>query len=577
MIDILVQTLLYPALLVVLAYPFSGYMARAMNGEPTFLQPVLRPVECLVHRLTGINPDDGMDWKQYLKAVLAFSTVCLALLGLLLLLQHPLPLNPEGAQGMSWHLAFNTAVSFVTNTNWQSYAGERALSTLSQMAGLAVQNLVSPAAGLAVLFAFMRGLVGTGLVALGNFFVDVTRAILYIMLPFSLVLSLALVWQGVPQTFSGNTTAALLEPLETEQGTVTEQFVPLGPEASQVALKQLGTNGGGYNGTNSAHPHENPTPFSNILELLALLLIPAGLCFSFGRMAGDSRQGVAVFLAMFLLLGGALAAVTTAEFAGTPQLVQAGAVDLMPQAGNPGGNMEGKETRFGIAASSTWAAFTTAGSNGSVNAMLDSFTPLGGMIPMLLIQLGEVVFGGVGSGLYGMLGFAILAVFMAGLMVGRTPEYLGKKIGPSEMKMAVAICLATPVAILAASALFSLWPGLVHSMANPLPHGFSEMLYAASSAGGNNGSAFAGLNTDTPFANILLGVAMLWARFVPLAAALALAGSLAGRKKSASGPGTLSTCNGLFVFLLLMVVLLIGALSFLPALALGPLAEFLQM
>lgn len=495
MANVTVQCALYVLLLAALAWPLGNYMGKVMNGEPFLLQKLLGPCERGLYRLMGVNPTIQMDWKRYLGCVLAFSLVCLALLTLLLMLQGLLPLNPEGVPGSSWHLAFNTAASFVTNTNWQSYSGENGMSYLAQMLGLTVQNFVSAAVGIAALFAFIRGLRRSGGKEIGNFWADATRAALYILLPLSLAMSLLLIWQGVPQNFSPYARSALLEPIHLENGSrVAEQVVPLGPQASQVSPKQLGTNGGGFNGVNSAHPHENPTPLSNLLELLAILLIPAALCFTYGRNVGDMRQGAAVFTAMAILLAGALVLVASAEQAATPQLAQAGLIDVAPRegaAGQAGGNMEGKETRFGIAASSAWAVFTTAASNGSVNAMHDSFTPLGGLVPTLLMQLGEVVFGGVGCGLYGMLAFVVLTVFLAGLMVGRTPEYLGKKIEPFEMKMAVTICLTTPVLILLVSALLCLAPGVAESMNNPLPHGFSEILYAVSSAAGNNGSAFA--------------------------------------------------------------------------------------
>ena len=589
------QCLLYTMLLALLAWPLGIYMGKVMDGEPVWLQKILAPCERGIYRIMGVNPAEKMSWKRYLGCVLLFSLVSIAALMLLLMEQHNLPLNPQGIADTSWHLALNTAVSFVSNTNWQAYSGENAMSYLAQMAGLTVQNFVSAAVGIAVLFALIRGLrsghisgraAGHG-TSLGNFWADVTRATLYILVPLSLVLSLLLIWQGVPQNFSPYKSVALLEPLTTENGaTVTEQMVPMGPQASQVAPKQLGTNGGGYNGANSAHPHENPTPITNLLEMLSLLLIPAGLCFTFGRQIGDMRQGAAIFLAMTLLLAAAIGLTAWAEQNATPQLAQAGQVDVAARA-NPlghagsnmqaGGNMEGKETRFGITNSAIWATATTAASNGSVNAMHDSLTPVGGLVPMVLMQLGEVVFGGVGSGLYGMLAFVLLTVFMAGLMVGRTPEYLGKKVEPFEMKMAVVVCLTTPVAILMGAGLMSLVPQVVESLNNALPHGFSEILYAATSAGANNGSAFGGLNANTPFLNVLLSVLMLAGRFVPIAAILAIAQSMAGKKTVAASAGTLSTCNGMFVFLLVFVVLLVGALSFFPALALGPVAEHLQM
>ena len=589
------QCLLYTMLLELLAWPLGIYMGKVMDGEPVWLQKILAPCERGIYRIMGVNPAEKMSWKRYLGCVLLFSLVSIAALMLLLMEQHNLPLNPQGIADTSWHLALNTAVSFVSNTNWQAYSGENAMSYLAQMAGLTVQNFVSAAVGIAVLFALIRGLrsghisgraAGHG-TSLGNFWADVTRATLYILVPLSLVLSLLLIWQGVPQNFSPYKSVALLEPLTTENGaTVTEQMVPMGPQASQVAPKQLGTNGGGYNGANSAHPHENPTPITNLLEMLSLLLIPAGLCFTFGRQIGDMRQGAAIFLAMTLLLAAAIGLTAWAEQNATPQLAQAGQVDVAARA-NPlghagsnmqaGGNMEGKETRFGITNSAIWATATTAASNGSVNAMHDSLTPVGGLVPMVLMQLGEVVFGGVGSGLYGMLAFVLLTVFMAGLMVGRTPEYLGKKVEPFEMKMAVVVCLTTPVAILMGAGLMSLVLQVVESLNNALPHGFSEILYAATSAGANNGSAFGGLNANTPFLNVLLSVLMLAGRFVPIAAILAIAQSMAGKKTVAASAGTLSTCNGMFVFLLVFVVLLVGALSFFPALALGPVAEHLQM
>lgn len=589
------QCLLYIILLALLAWPLGIYMGKVMDGEPFWLQKVLAPCERGLYRVMGINPAEQMGWKRYLGCVLAFSAVSIAALMLLLMAQGSLPLNPQGIAGTSWDLALNTAVSFVTNTNWQAYSGESAMGYLAQMAGLTVQNFVSAAVGIAVLFALIRGLrtrktetsggadasATPAVSGLGNFWADATRATLYILVPLSLVLSLLLIWQGVPQNFSPYKTVALLEPLTTEDGaTVTEQVVPLGPQASQVAPKQLGTNGGGYNGVNSAHPHENPTPLANMLEMLALLLIPAGLCFTFGRQIKDMRQGVAIFITMTLLLTAAIGFTAWAEQSTTPQLAQNGQVDLAARSGllaQAGGNMEGKEARFGITNSAIWAAATTAASNGSVNAMHDSLTPLGGLVPMVLMQLGEVVFGGVGSGLYGMLAFVLLTVFMAGLMVGRTPEYLGKKVDPFEMKMAVVVCLTTPVAILIGAGLMSLVPQVVESLNNALPHGFSEILYAATSAGANNGSAFAGLNANTPFLNVLLSALMLAGRFVPVAAILAAAESMAGKKTVAASSGTLSTSNGMFVFLLIFVVLLVGALSFFPALALGPVAEHLQM
>ena len=501
---------------------------------------------------------------------------------------------------MPWDLSFNTAASFVTNTNWQAYSGESQLSYLSQALGLTVQNFVSAGTGLAVLYALIRGFLKTNANSLGNFWIDLTRSILYILMPLSLVLSLLLVSQGVIQNLKPGAAVSLVEPVAvSEDGTiltdieivngevfvkgqkvdaqiVTEQFVPMGPAASQIAIKQLGTNGGGYMGTNSAHPLENPTYLSNLAEVIAILLIPAALCFSFGQSIKDKRQGRAIFIAMLSMLLVAWAVIAVNEQAATPQLAQNGIVDIS-SINQAGGNMEGKESRFGIVGSSTWAAFTTAASNGSVNSMHDSYTPLGGMMTMLQMQLGEVIFGGVGCGLYGMLAFAILAVFIAGLMVGRTPEYLGKKIEPYEMKWAVLACLATPISILVGSGIAAGLPSIMDSLTNGGAHGFSELLYAYSSAGGNNGSAFAGFAANTVFLNVSLGLVMLFARFLPIISILAIAGSLAKKKKIAVTAGTLSTCSPLFVFLLVFVVLLVGALSFFPALALGPIAEYFQM
>lgn len=595
----IVQYILYPAILVALAVPLGGYIAKVMAGKPVFLTRVIRPCEKAIYKVLRIDSGEDMGWKNYLLSALAFHALGLLFLFGILMLQGVLPWNPQGAEGLSWHLAFNTAVSFVTNTNWQTYSGEAALSNLSQAVGLTVQNFVSAACGIAVLFALIRGLMKVRENGIGSFWTDLVRAVLYIMLPISLVCSVALMALGVPQSLDGGKTVEMLEPIavtETAEGyeiipgakidgdtvtvdgeavhdavIVTEQYLPLYPQASQVAPKQAGTNGGGILGTNSAHPFENPNAASNLIEMTLLLLIPVALCFSFGKLVKDKKQGFAIFLAMFLLLAAALGGVALCEQAGTPQLAQSGAVDILT------GNLEGKETRFGVAASSTWAAFTTAASNGSVNSMHDSYTPLGGMIPMLLMMLGEVVFGGVGCGLYGMIGFVILTVFIAGLMVGRTPEYLGKKIEPREMRMAVLLCLATPIAILVGSGIAVLLPGTADALNNGGAHGLSEVLYNYASCGGNNGSAFAGMGCDTPFLNTSLGMVMLFARFLPMAATLAIAGSMAAKRKVAVSAGTLSTSNAMFVFLLILIVFIIGALSFFPALALGPIAEFTQM
>ena len=594
-----IQYILYLAVLIVLAIPLGAYIKKVMNGEKTFLSKILTPCENAVYKVMRVKKDEQMNWKKYAVSVLIFSGIGLIFLFLLLILQGVLPGNPQGISGVKWDLSFNTAASFVTNTNWQAYSGESTLSYLTQALGLTVQNFVSAATGIAVLFALIRGFIKVKADGLGSFWVDITRIIIHILIPLNLIISLCLVGGGVIQNLKGAETVSLVEPiavsadgeilenaeidLDTNTVTVdgkkiedaeivTEQFVPMGPAASQVAIKQTGTNGGGYMGANSAHPLENPNAFTNLIEMLSILLIPAALCFTFGKAVKNKKQGVAIFMAMFICLALALGTIAVSEQVATPQLAQDGVnVSMTNQAG---GNMEGKETRFGIATSSTWAAFTTAASNGSVNSMHDSYTPLGGMVTMLLMQLGEVIFGGVGCGLYGMLAFAILTVFIAGLMVGRTPEFLGKKIEPYEMKWSVLVCLATPIAILIGSGLAAVVPSVADSLNNGGAHGFSEILYTYSSCGGNNGSAFAGFNANTVFLNVSLGLVMLFARFLPIIGTLAIAGSLAGKKKIATSSGTLSTTNGMFVFLLILIVLIIGALSFFPALALGPLAEF---
>lgn len=577
MINSIIQYSLYLIILVVLAIPLGKYIGKVMNGEKVFLSKILNPIENFIYKILRIDKDEEMDWKKYSVSIIAFSVIGFVILFLLQIVQGILPLNPEGIKGVTWDLSFNTTSSFVTNTNWQSYSGESQLSYLTQMLGLTVQNFVSAAVGIAVLFALIRGFTRVKGKTIGNFWVDATRSIIHILMPLSIVVSLLIASQGVVQNFSAYQEVELLQPITLEDGTViTKQVLPQGPAASQIAIKQLGTNGGGFFGVNSAHPLENPTPFSNAVEMISILLIPAALCFTFGRNIKDKRQGRAIFIAMFLMLVIALSVIAVNEANATPQLAQSGVVDVST-INQAGGNMEGKESRFGIASSSTWAAFTTAASNGSVNSMHDSYTPLGGMVTMLLMQLGEVVFGGVGCGLYGMLAFAIIAVFMAGLMVGRTPEYLGKKIEPFEMKMAMLVCLATPIATLIGSGIASVVPSVIDSLNNSGAHGFSEMLYAYSSAGGNNGSAFAGFSANTPFINVSIGLVMLFARFVPMIATLAIAGSLVKKKKVAVSAGTLPTHDALFIGLLVFVVLLVGALSFFPALALGPIAEFFQM
>ena len=591
----MIQYVLYLAILVVLAIPLGVYIKNVMSGEKTFLSKVLTPCENLIYKVIRVDREEQMTWKKYAVSVMIFSGIGLVFLFLLQLLQGVLPGNPQNLSGVKWDLAFNTSASFITNTNWQAYSGESTLSYLTQALGLTVQNFVSAATGIAVLFALIRGFIKVKSSGLGSFWVDLTRIVVHILLPLNLVISLLLVGGGVIQNLKSAETVSLVEPiavsaegeiledavidLDTETVTVdgeivsnaqivTEQFVPMGPAASQVAIKQTGTNGGGYMGVNS-------NAFTNLIEMISILLIPAALCFTFGSAVKNKRQGIAIFMAMFLCLVVALSCIAVTEQVGTSQLAQNGAVN-MSMAEQAGGNMEGKETRFGIAASSTWAAFTTAASNGSVNSMHDSYTPLGGMITMLLMQLGEVIFGGVGCGLYGMLAFAILTVFIAGLMVGRTPEFLGKKIEPYEMKWSVLICLATPIAILVGSGIAAVWPGIESSLNNVGAHGFSELLYTFSSCGGNNGSAFAGFNGNTMFLNLLLGFVMLFARFLPIIGTLAISGNLAEKKKIATTAGTLSTTNTMFVFLLIFIVLLVGALSFFPVLALGPIAEFFQ-
>lgn len=594
------QYVLYLGILVALAIPLGAYIKKVMNGEKTFLSKVLTPCENAVYKILRVDREEQMTWKKYMVCVLVFSGVGLLFLFLLQLLQGVLPGNPQKLPGVKWDLSFNTAASFITNTNWQAYTGEAVLSYLTQALGLTVQNFVSAATGIAVLFVLIRGFIKVKESGLGSFWIDMTRIVIHILIPLNLLLALCLVGSGVIQNLKPGERVLLAEPIvvnaegeilgnaviDEAAGTVmvdgslikgakiiTEQFVPMGPAASQIAIKQSGTNGGGYMGVNSAHPLENPNGFSNLLEMISILLIPAALCFTFGGSVKNKKQGIAIFAAMFICLVIALSVIAVTEQFGTPQLAQDGRVDISTK-NQAGGNMEGKEARFGIASSAAWAAFTTAASNGSVNSMHDSYTPLGGMVTMLLMQLGEVIFGGVGCGLYGMLAFAILTVFIAGLMVGRTPEFLGKKIEPYEMKWSVIVCLATPVAILAGSGLAAIVPGVADSLNNSGAHGFSELLYAYSSCGGNNGSAFAGFNANTVFLNISLGIVMLFVRFLPIVGVLAIAGSLAGKKKVAETAGTLSTCNAMFVFLLIFVVLLIGALSFFPALALGPIAEF---
>jgi potassium-transporting ATPase potassium-binding subunit len=560
---------IYLVVLLVLAKPLGIYIARVYMEAPCGLDRLLAPVEGFVYRLCGIRSDEEMSWQLYTKAVLLFSFADMMFLLFVQLFQDYLPLNPQRFQAVSFDSAFNTAVSFVSNTNWQSYSGESTLSYLVQMLGLTVQNFLSAATGMAVMVALIRGIVRREAKTVGNFWKDLTRTVLYILLPLSFLLSIVLVSQGVIQNLGPYQTVPLLQSTHDPAGhEVSSQVLPMGPVASQVAIKQLGTNGGGFFGTNSAHPFENPTPFSNFLEMLAILLIPAALCHTFGRMVGDNRQGWALLAVMMLIFLPLLWLSYASEGHGNPYLAKQGIEQSA-------GNMEGKEVRFGIAGSALWATATTAASNGSVNAMHDSFSPLGGMSSLWLIQLGEIVFGGVGSGLYGMLVFVIVAVFVAGLMVGRTPEYLGKKIEPFEMKMAALVILIPAALVLIGTAVACVSEAGTAAVANPGPHGFTEILYAFSSAGNNNGSAFAGLSADSPFYNLTLGLAMLVGRFGVIVPVLAMAGSLAAKKKIPASAGTLPTATPLFLLFLVGVIVLVGALTFLPALALGPLAEWL--
>jgi potassium-transporting ATPase potassium-binding subunit len=591
------QLIFYVVALIGLGLPLGRYMARIYGDQiPGFVR-WLKPVERGIYRLCGVQADDDMPWTRYAFAALAFNLLGFLAVYTLQRLQIWLPLNPEHLAATTADSAFNTAVSFATNTNWQGYGGETTMSYLTQMLALTVQNFVSAASGMAVLVALMRGFTRKEANGIGNFWVDLARSTLYILLPLSLALSVALVSQGVVQTYSPYVKAQLVQSVEYEQPkngsngqpltddkgqsimeklTATEQTIAVGPAASQIAIKQLGTNGGGFFNVNSAHPLENPTPLSNFLEMLSILLIPAALCFTFGKFVGDIRQGGAILAAMTIIFVALLALCVGAEQSGNPMF---GRLGLATQASDlqAGGNMEGKETRFGVVNSALWATATTAASNGSVNAMHDSFTPLGGLVPMWLIQLGEVVYGGVGSGLYGMIVFALVAVFVAGLMIGRTPEYLGKKIQSFDMKMAAVAILMPPLVALVGTALAVALDAGRAGIANPGAHGFSEILYAFSSAGNNNGSAFAGLSANTPFYNTALGIAMLLARYWLMVPVLAIAGSLAAKKRVPASAGTLPTHTPLFVVLLIGTVVIVGALTFLPALALGPIVEHLQM
>ena len=585
---------LFLVVLLAAAWPLGIWLARLCSGDvPRWMQRIEQPL----YRLAGTSADKSMNWSHYALAVLAFNALGLLAVYALQRLQVSLPLNPAGMAAVSPDSAFNTAVSFVSNTNWQGYAGESTMSYLTQMLALSVQNFLSAATGVAVVFALFRGFAARSTGVIGNFWVDVTRITAWLLLPLSLVFAIFLAGQGVIQNFSAYKDVATLETTSYQQPKkdaagqavndasgkpvledlqTSSQTLAMGPVASQEAIKLLGTNGGGFFNANSAHPYENPTALANFFQMLAIFLIPASLCFAFGRAVGDSRQGWAVLAAMTVMFVIAVVAIMPAEQVGNPLLPPLG-VDQTASAMQPGGNMEGKEARFGITASSLFAVVTTAASCGAVNAMHDSFTPLGGMVPMVMMQLGEVVFGGVGTGLYGMLIFAILAVFIAGLMIGRTPEYLGKKIEAHEMKLTSIVILVTPILVLAGTALALMSGAGKAGIANPGAHGFSEVLYALTSAGNNNGSAFAGLSANTPFYNTLLGVVMWLGRFGVIVPVLAIAGALAAKKRLPVTPGTLPTHGPLFVFLLIGIVLMVGLLNYVPALALGPVLEHLML
>ena len=590
------QLLFYVIVLIALAKPLGTYMAAVYDGSSAVVR-IFAPLERLIYRVCGVDSSKEMRWTQYAGAVLWFSLIGLLAVYGLQRAQALLPLNPAAMSAVSSDSSFNTAVSFVTNTNWQGYGGESTMSYLTQMLALTVQNFVSAALGMAVLVALIRGFARQSSQTLGNFWVDLTRGTLYILLPLCVVFSLIFVSQGMPQTLSAYKTVPLVESVEydnpkldaagqpvkdekgnpvTEKAVQKEQVIAVGPVASQIAMKQLGTNGGGFFNVNSSHPYENPTPVSNFFEVLAILLIPAALCYTFGVMVGDRRQGWAILAAMTIMFAALLAVCVGSEQAGNPALAKLG-VDQTASIAQAGGNMEGKEARFGVVNSALWATATTAASNGSVNSMHDSFTPIGGLVPMWLIQIGEVIYGGVGSGLYGMPLLVIVGVFVAGLMIGRTPEYLGKKIEAFDIKMASIGVLVPLFTALFGTAIGVMTDAGRAGVANPAAHGFSEILYGFSSASGNNGSAFAGLSANTPFYNTALGTVMFFARYWIIIPVLALAGSMVTKKKVPAGAGTLATHTPLFIFFLLGVVVIIGALTFFPALALGPIVEHLVL
>jgi len=551
-----IQLIIFMVLLIVLSPLLGKYMAKVFMGEKHFMKPVFGWLETSIYKVSGVKSEEEMNWKTYLYGVLLFNLFGMVVLFLLQMFQAYLPMNTEKLPNLSWHLSFNTAASFITNTNWQSYSGENTMSYLVQMVGLTVQNFVSAATGIAVLVALMRGLTRKTTDALGNFWTDMTRSVIYVLLPLSIILTMVFVSQGAVQTFSHYVKATTL------QG--TEQVIPLGPAASQSVIKQLGTNGGGFFNANAAHPFESPTPFTNLLEMLAILIIPAGLVFTYGHYMKSKRQARAIFITMFILFAAGLAISLWSEYSHNTVL-------------NVSGSMEGKETRFGVANSVLFSVVTTIASCGAVNSMHDSLSPLSGLVAMFNLMLGEIIFGGVGSGLYGMIIFIILTVFIAGLMVGRTPEYLGKKIEAFEMKMAILAILAPSIVIKLFTAIACSIPAGLSSLNNAGPHGFSEILYAFSSAAGNNGSAFAGLNANTVFYNLMIGFGMLIGRFGIIVPVMAIAGSMAKKKITPVSSGTFRTDNWLFVMLLLSVILIVGGLTFFPPLALGPIVEHLLM
>jgi K+-transporting ATPase ATPase A chain len=591
-----IQIGVYLVVLLLLIKPMGSYMTHVFADQPNRITRLGGGVERFIYRICGVKADEDMGWKQYAIAMLIFNVCGMVMIYVLQRAQQWLPLNPEHFPAVSPDSSINTAISFITNTNWQAYSGESTMSYLTQMMGLAVQNFMSAACGIAVAIAVVRGFARKTTKGIGNFWVDLTRTTLYILMPLSFLLAMLLVSQGVIQNFKSYVdvpvvqTSTYAQPVtdaagnpvkdasgnpETKPAQLTTQTLPMGPAASQVAIKMLGTNGGGFFNANSAHPYENPTPFSNFLEMLVIFLIPGGICITFGEMVGDRRQGWAILATMLVIFIPLAIGVTAAEQTGNP-ILHSLSIDQHASALQSGGNMEGKETRFGIAASSLFTAITTGASCGAVNNMHDSLTPLGGLVPMWLIQLGEVVFGGVGSGLYGMLAFAVVAVFIAGLMVGRTPEYVGKKIEAYEMKMASLAVLIPCALVVICTAIAVMVPAGTSAVGNPGAHGFSEILYAFSSAANNNGSAFGGLSANTPFWNVSLAMCMFLSRYTLAVAMLALAGSLAAKKHVPESAGTLPTHTPLFVTLLASVVIIVGALTFLPALALGPIAEYMM-